>query len=131
MEGCVNVMLNNWGITEKQSHERTKKKGEETSQSDQQCNGIHRYEIFNRENLSKCNENIKGRIDNKNDVKSDQSPFSLDIVAGIVINKDYDNTKNKYVRDKSITNSGINLEKEWMISTWRRNKWYQLEEECC
>lgn len=47
------------------------------------------------------NENIKEYIANENAVKYDQSQFSHDILTGMVINKDCDNTTGKYVKDKT------------------------------
>lgn len=58
-----------------------------------------------KEILSGYSENIKEQIDNENAVKSDQPQLLHDIVIGTVVNKDFNNTIDKYITDKTVKRS--------------------------
>lgn len=50
-------------------------------------------------------------MNNENAVKSNQSEFLNDSIASTVINKNYDNTLDIYLKDKSVKNNDFDLEK--------------------
>lgn len=87
------------------------KKGNETCQSGKQYKNCNIYEKVTRNKFSGHNKNIKEQINNENAVKSKQSQFSHGIVKDTFVNKDCDNNIDKYVKDKTIKNNGMGLEK--------------------